>query len=116
MKAHLLLPAIVLIGTLPGCGRKTISRPLTIGDLAQIYEHECVEFQTVCRNRDEQVKVVAELEKIDLESRGANPEKTHAEIAKLEDYLQRLNEEISVQANRVADAKLAVDKAGINQK
>ncbi len=116
MKAHLLLPAIVLIGTLPGCGRKTISRPLTIADLAQIYEHECVEFQTVCRNRDEQVKVVAELEKIDLESRGANPEKTHAEIAKLEDYLQRLNEEISVQANRVADAKLAVDKAGINQK
>jgi hypothetical protein len=110
------LAMMALAATLLGCGHHAVSKPSMLSDLTQIYECERAEYQKACRNRDEQEKVVAELEKIDLESASANPEKSHAEIAKLEDYLQRLNEEIALQANRVADAKAAMDEARIKER
>ena len=77
----------------------------TISKLTQIYKRETIDYQNACRDRDEQYRVIEEVEKLDLALPETELEKAHTEIARLEEYRQRLNEDIEHQALRLAEAR-----------
>ena len=113
MKLLCAFTAMVLTGTLLGCERETAPKPPTVAELTQIYLHEQVDCQNACQDRDGQQKVIEELEKLDFASPVAKQEMSHAEIAKLEEYRTRLNEDVEQRAIRVANAKQAMDEAKV---
>ena len=96
------LVALALSGCAPG--------PSASVELINSYEHEIKEYRRACQDRDEQVRVIDEIEKLDRAGPAAERDKSQAQIKSLEGYRQRLNEDLDQQAARVVAAKKAMDE------
>ncbi len=106
MKSIFAALALVMAAILPGCRKSTTPEKLT-----DIYQRETSDYQTACQDRDEQDRVIEELERLDLALPAADREQAHTEIAKLEELRRRLNENIEHQAVRLAETKTALAQA-----
>ena len=92
-----------------GCGNG-VKNPPTTAELSQIVERESNHYQNACQDRNQQDRVIDELEKLDRTvSAGANAN-SEAEIEQLEDYRHRLDKEVEQQAQLVADAKKMLEE------
>jgi hypothetical protein len=106
MKSIVVFSGLVVAATLLGCAPKTSTKT----ELTQIYDREKSEYERTCQNRDEQVRVIEELEKLDRAMPASDQKKPQAEIEQLEALREKLNEEVKQQAVRVASAKHALDE------
>ena len=97
--------ALAIVVTM-GCGNG-VKNPPTTAELSQIVERENNHYQSACQDRDQQDRVIDELEKLD---RTVPARANDAEIEQLEDYRHRLDQEVEQQAQLVADAKKMLEE------
>ena len=113
VKSFVLLVALAAIATLPGCGEATRPMPPPVPDPTQVYERETVEYQKINEDRDEQERVIDQLENLDRALPSDLQERAYIEIAKLEEFRGRLCQEVERHALRVSEAKKALDRVQV---
>jgi hypothetical protein len=102
--------ALATMATIPGCGKATRTLPPPVSDPTQVYERETVEYQKISDDRDEQERVIDQLENLDRALPPDMQERAYIEIAKLEEFRGRLCQELERHALRVSDAKQTMDR------
>jgi|GraSoiStandDraft_4_1057263.scaffolds.fasta_scaffold266628_2 hypothetical protein len=110
VKSFFPLVALATMATFPGCGKATRPTPPPVPDPTQTYERETVEYQKISEDRDEQERVIDQLENLDRALPSDMQERAYIEIAKLEEFRGRLCQEVERHALRVSEAKKATDR------
>jgi hypothetical protein len=104
--------ALAAMVTFPGCGNTTRPLPPPVPDPSQTYESETGDYQKISEDRDEQERVIDQLENLDRALPPDMQERAYIEIAKLEEFRGRLCQEVERHALRVSEAKKVLD--GVN--
>ena len=110
MKLSCPLGALALAAAV-GCGNEAARKSPTTAELTRIVERQTIHYQDACQDRDEQNRVIDELEKLDRAAPAAERAKAEREIAQLEEFRQRLAKEVEQQAQLVAEAKQMLAEA-----
>jgi hypothetical protein len=98
LKSLVPVVALATMVTFPGCSKAI-----------HTYERETVEYQKISEDRDEQERVIDQLEKLDRALPPNKQERAYIEIAKLEEFRGRLCQQVERHALRVSKAKKALD-------
>ena len=112
VKSFFSFVALATMATFPGCSKAIRPMPPPIPEPTQTYERETVEYQKISEDRDEQERVIDQLENLDRALPPDMQERAYIEIAKLEEFRGRLCQEVERHALRVSEAKKVLD--GIN--
>jgi hypothetical protein len=110
MKLSYPLSALALAATV-GCGNEAVRISPTTAELTRIVERQTIHLQDACRDRDEQNRVIDELEKLDRAAPAAERATAEREIAQLEEFRRRLDKAVEQQAQLVAEAKKMLAEA-----
>jgi hypothetical protein len=102
---------VLALAAAAGCGKDAARMSPPTAELTRIVERQTIHLQDACRDRDEQNRVIDELEKLDRAAPAAERAKAEREIAQLEEFRRRLDKAVEQQAQLVEEAKKMLAEA-----